>query len=195
MARTRSLTTLRRQLRVVTFAAVVGLPLLALWVLLVSDEPAVPPQQRPNAQTIQAAQDSIQQIRQVQGATVTGKQVRLDNRMLQGLATLAADASGLRRVAASVAEGTFAAEASVPLPASLWINTSVATTGQHSGFPELHLSAGQVRLPPGAGQWAAETARWVLNTRGAQLPPLDQMVSNVAVGQQDLVVDLRVPAK
>jgi hypothetical protein len=73
MARTRSLTTLRRQLRVVTFAAVVGLPLLALWVLLVSDEPAAPQQQRPNAQTIQAAQDAVRQIQQVQGATVTSK--------------------------------------------------------------------------------------------------------------------------
>jgi hypothetical protein len=31
--------------------------------------------------------------------------VRLDNRMLQGLATLAADASGLRRLTAGVVDG------------------------------------------------------------------------------------------
>ena len=195
MARVRSRTTFYRQLRVVTFAAAVFLPLLTLWVLLISDEAVVPLQQRPDAQAIYAAQDAIRQVRQVQGAAAIGKQVRLDNRMLQGLATLAADASGLRRLTAGVVEGTFKAAASVPLPAGLWINASVAVAGEHEGFPDVYLRAGSVSLPPRAARWAAEAARWALNTRGAQLPPFDKVIARVAVGQQDLVAGLHLPAK
>lgn len=175
-------------------AALVGLVLL-LWLLLVSGEPAVPPTARPTAQTVQAGRDALQQIRGSGGSASASTRVEFDNRHLQGLAALASDASGYERVEARVADGTFVAAASLPLPLGQWLNGSVSVTGQKEGFPVLRFKAGSLTLPGWAGRPIAELGRWLLGWRGVELPPLDEVVRKVAVGPELLVAELSLPRR
>jgi hypothetical protein len=181
--------------RTVKSIAAIGFVLLGLWLVLVDGMPAVPPQERPDAQSIQAARRAVQQVRLAQGPAPADKRVRFDNQILQGLASLAGDISGIRRVSARVNAGIFSVQASIPVTRKHWIDATVTIIGEHEGFPELHLRAGHLTLPPRVGRWVAEAGHRLLSLRGARLPPLDQMVRSVEVTGQELIAELDLPRK
>jgi hypothetical protein len=176
------------------FCAVSGLLLLALVALLVSREPSVPAQEPPTAQTIQAARDAFRQTEEPARSIGGGSEIRLDNRMLRGVAALAGDVGGAR-TDAHVSAGVLTADASVPLAAGWWLNMSAAVTGEHRGFPDLKLRAGRISLPLAAGKWVAELGRWIAEAKGVRLPPLDELVTDFRVEQEELVAAIRLPKK
>lgn len=169
--------------------AILLLAALGLALLTVSGAPSVETKGPPDAQSVQAATDVVRQIRDRNGVA----RVRLTNRELHGVATLAGDATGFARVDARVDDGRFHGAASMPLPVWGWINTAVEISGDHEGFPELQLKVGRFPVPSWAARWMAEYGRFALRLRGADLPPLDQLVRNVTVGKEELVAEIDLP--
>ena len=174
--------------------AVLGLLLLGLVLLLVSFQPSVPAQEPPTAQTIQAARDAIRQTEEPLSVSGRGSQVRLDNRMLHGLAALAGDIGGAR-TDARVSGGVLTVNSSFPLAAGWWLNSSATVSGRHRGFPDLKLRVGRISLPLAAGKRVAEFGRWIAKAKGLRLPPLDEIVTELSVEQEELVAAIRLPKR
>ena len=162
-------------------------------ILFISFAPSVGPPSRPSAHDIAAAREVWQQLKGTKGAVVA-KRVRADNEAIAGIVALASDATGYARFDAAVKRGVLSGQASLSLPAGLWINASASVTGEHAGFPAYRLKVGRVQFPPIVSRWAADLGRLVLRLKGASIPPLDQMVRHLAVDQQELVADLVLPA-
>lgn len=190
MTSTRRPSLLLRRLRA---AALVLAGLAAVFALLfVSIEPTVAGGSRPTARDIAAAREAWHQVRKARGS---GKavRVRFDNRMIQGLSALASDATGRARFEGEVAKGVLTGQASVALPAGLWINLTSTVTGRHQGFPAYRLKIGRVPLPLAAGRWVADLGLLVLRLRGATVPPLDQVVQRFAVNEADVIAEIALP--
>jgi len=175
--------------------ALLLLPLVGAWLLLVSARPAVEANARPTPASVGAGREAIRALREAQEEAAGAAEVRWDNQALAGLAILASDAAGVERVGASVEQGTLKLAASVPAPLWGWVNGSVSVSGAHRGFPDIHLEAGAVTLPAWAGRGLAEAARWVLRLRGADLPPLDSLVRTVAVEPEAVRFQLVLPRR
>jgi hypothetical protein len=169
--------------------------LAAIFILLVGTAPAVELQARPTARTILAAREAISQIRNRQTSSAGTVALRFDDATLRGLAALASDASGYKRLDAGIERGTFTVEASIPMPLGLWLNSSLRISGAHDGFPDYRLKIGKITLPYWAGRGIAEIARWVIRFKGTPLPPLDRMVRKVQVGGETLVAELALPRR
>ena len=174
--------------------AALGLLLFGLVLLLVSSEPSVAAQEPTTAQTIQAARDAIRQLDEPLGVNGRGSEARLDNRMLHGLAALASEIGGAR-TDARISAGVLTVNASFPLAAGWWLNGSATVSGKHRGFPDLKLRAGRISLPLVAGKWAAELGRRIAQAKGVRLPPLDEIVAELSVEQEELVAVIRLPKK
>lgn len=183
---------LLRRLRVAALAIAVLLAVMAL--LFVSVRPEVQGAERPTARDIAAAREAWHQIRAGRGSDEPAR-VRIDNRMIRGLAALASDATGMARFDGQVADGVLSGRSSVLLPAGLWINVSGTITGRHQGFPEFRLKVGRVTFPLTVGRWLADIGRAVLRLRGATIPPLDDMVRQFSVNRAEVLADVVLPGK
>lgn len=170
----------------------VAATLLILALLFLSLQPTVGIQTRPSTEDIQAARQVWQQVKLARGATT---KVRVDGRMVLGLAAIARDATGLPRIGAALAEGELQARASIALPLGFWINTSAAARGDYEGFPPFSLKVGRVTLPKAAARPMANLARWFLRMKGATIPPLDEFVQNVSIGPDHVSAKVKLPTK
>lgn len=176
--------------RLPRWIVVCGIVLLLLVALLVSPQASVAPKGPPTAESVHAAREAAHQFAGRQSRLAI---VRLDNRSLAGLASIAGDAAGIDRVEARVDRGTFFASASLPLPVAGWINGAVRFSGDQRGFPKVRASVGHIPIPGWASRRAAEFARWLLRRRGVALPPLDEMFQRVTVRQQDVIALVAMP--
>jgi hypothetical protein len=175
-------------------AALALLVIVALGaVLFISPAPTVYPQSRPSADDVRAARQAWEQLKAAQSSEPAAARIRLDNRMIRGLAVLASDAIRTVRFDARVADGVLSGEASISLPAGLWINVAASATGDHSGFPPMLLKVGRVRFPAIAARWLAEAVRSILQSKGVSLPQLDAMVRQVSVADQGVTAQLALP--
>jgi hypothetical protein len=115
--------------------------------------------------------------------------------MTAGLSALARDGSGLDRLRIELSEGELLGQASLALPLGLWLNASAVAAGSHSGFPAFRLGIGRLTLPAAAGRPLAKLARWGLRAKGAEIPPLDEMVESFVV-ERDLVrAQVKLPSR
>ena len=174
--------------------AIAILSLLVLSALLfLSVSPSVDSRTRPNARDLEAARGAWQQLKAAQ-RTGAATRVRVDNRMIGGLSALASDATGFARFEGEVTHGVLSGKASLSLPAGLWVNASATVTGRHAGFPEYRLKVGRVPFPSVVSRWLAELGRALLRLKGATVPPLDEMVRQVSINQEDVLAELALPA-
>ncbi len=184
--------TLSRWLRRAAIALAALFAVLAA--LFVSIGPSVEESNRPTAGDVAAVREAWGQLERGRGS---GKAmpVRIDDRMLRGLAALASDAAGSGRFEGRVADGVLSGRASFALPAGLWINASATVAGEHEGFPAVRLKVGRVTFPLAAGRWAADIGGWVLSRRGATVPPLDEVVRRFAVHDTDVLAEVVLPER
>ncbi len=173
---------------------IVALAVLAgLWIALFRDSPGVAARARPDASDVLAGRAAVAQVRAAQGqprATLV-----FDQRTLSGLAALASDATGYRHLDARLADGGLALALSVPMPLRQWLDLRVDVAGSPTGFPPLAIRIGHVPLPLWAGRPAAEAARWWLARRGTALPPLDQLVQQLAVSPTAATLTVAMPGE
>lgn len=179
-----------RRLRAVVIAVLLLVALLAA--LFISVTPAVEAHTRPTAQDIAAARELWSQLKAVRKQGEPAR-IRIDSEAIGGLSTLASDATGRARFEGGVDRGVLTGRASIALPLGLWLNAAASVTGRHSGFPAYRLTVGRVSFPPMAGRWVAELGRWVLRLNGADIPPLDTIVSRVSIADRALLADLALP--
>ena len=185
----------RSHKRIFRVVAGFAFALLGLCLLLVSFEPAVPPQRRSTARSIEAARGALRQLKQAQVASIAGAPVRLNNEMLQGLAALANDLVDFGRADARVSGDVLVVRVSIPVFPGWWLDSSAMVEGDHEGFPALKLRAGRLSLPLGAGKPVAELARLLLTAKGVQVPPLDTLVQRLSVDRGLVLAQLSLPRK
>jgi hypothetical protein len=178
----------RRRLQRILVVVAVIVALLGL--LFVSASPSVPAQGPPSARNVRAAQAAFAQLED-RSAAVT--QVRLGPRELEGIASLASDGTGLERLDVRLSDGALVTAGSLPLPLWGWINGELSMKGEHRGFPDVGVSVGRLKLPSWASRALFESGRLVLDWRGIELPPLDELVRRVVVGPRLVVADLALP--
>jgi uncharacterized protein YfiM (DUF2279 family) len=176
--------------RIQRIAVAVALIVALLGVLLVSASPSVPVQGPPSARNVRAAQSAFGQLEDRSSALT---HLRLGPGELEGIASLASDATGLERLDVGLSDGALVAAGSVPLPAWGWINGELRIRGDHRGFPDVDVSVGRLKLPTWASRALFRIGRLLLEWRGIELPPLDQLVRRVAVGPRLVVADLALP--
>ena len=173
-------------------AIAIGAVLFLLSLLCLSFSPTVAVQSRPSAKDLHAARQVWRQLKLGRGET---SQVRVDSRMIAGLSALARDGSGFQRIEARLADGELRGRASQRLPLGLWLNASASVTGRHSGFPSFRLTVGRLTLPAAAGRPLASLVRRILRMRGAQIPPLDEVVESFSVERAHLLARVRLPTR
>ena len=174
-------------------AIVVGAALTIFSMIVVSSSPSVPVKQRPSAQDLLAARQVWQQLKFTQGKTAT--EVRVDNRMMSGVSALARDATGVGRIDADLSGGELRAHFSIPLPLGLWLNASASAIGSHAGFPPFRLKVGRLVLPTAAGRLLADLVRSTLRLKGAEIPPLDEVVQSFSIDLEYVVAKVALPSK
>lgn len=185
---------LRRVIQVAKWAALAfGCIIFVSSLFFVSRAPTLAHQARPSAQDLEAARQVWQQLEVGQG--VAAADVRIDNRMVAGLAALTRDASGVNRIRARLSEGEVSAEASIPLPLGLWVNASASATGTHDTFPPVRIILGRVAFPSAAGRPLAKLGRLILRVRGADVPPIDEVVQGFSINENHLTAKIMIPSK
>jgi hypothetical protein len=170
-----------------------GCIVLVSFLLFVSRAPTLAHQARPSAQDLDAARQVWQQLKVGQG--VAASNVRIDNQMVAGLAALARDASGVSRIKARLSEREVFVEASISLPLGLWLNGSASASGTHGSFPPVRVTLGRVAFPSAAGRPLANLFRSILRLRGADVPPIDQIVQSFSIGKTYLTAKIMLPSK
>ena len=110
-----------------------ALVIAGLLVLFVSFAPTVEVPKRPTPGNVAAAREVWQQMKAAQRSTGETR-VRVDNKAMLGIASLASDATGYARFEAGIARGELNGRSSIALPAGLWINASASAAGEHDGF-------------------------------------------------------------
>ncbi|MBB5687115.1 hypothetical protein [Sphingobium boeckii] len=159
--------------------------------LTVSFSPNVPARSAPTAEQVRNGKMAAMQLRDLRAATATGPtQVRFDNDALDGMMALAANALKMDRINATVKDGLFTGEMSIPFPLGAWINVRADIAGESRGFPALRLKIGRLPLPPSVSRPFAELIRQILRLRGADVPPLDSVVRKTAVKKDVLEAEL-----
>lgn len=172
---------------------VIGAAVLLFSLLFVSFSPTVTAQRRPSAQDILTARQTWQQLMRAKGAAATD--VRADDRVISGISALTRDATGLKRLDASLSAGNLRARGSMPLPFGLWVNASVEVSGNHTGFPPFRATIGRVVFPKIAGRPLAKLARTILRLKGAEIPPLDELVQTFSIKRGYVLAKVRLPPK
>jgi uncharacterized protein YfiM (DUF2279 family) len=180
---------LRRFLRNTALLAVALAALLAA--LAVSGEPAVPPRRAPSAAEMAAGQDALRQLESVRE---TGRgTIRLDAAALNGLAAIASRAAGVERFRFDLRPDRVVAAGSQELVLGLWANFTVSALADGPGPPQMTVAVGRLTIPRWATPLGLKAARRILRFRGADVPPLDEMVRTLAITRGGLSADVRLP--
>ena len=114
---------------------------------------------------------------------------------LDGLSALASHGFRPDRLSLALNKGGFIATGSHRLPGGRWLNIMVQAHGTSAAFPATRMTIGKLALPASLSRLVFEGGRLMIRLRGIKLPPLDQMVSDVAIGQDQLSVTLTLPSK
>ena len=166
--------------------------LLLLWFLLVSGAPAVAPKAGATPESAGAGRAVLTEVKKSQKSRAAITSLRLDSRAVGGLAVLAGEGAGIERIGAEIRQGKLSATVSLPFLGH-WINASSSMSGRHEGFPALDVRIGRLDLPNWATRGFAEAARWAVRRKGAEIPPLDQVVRSVSVSDTEVHAELRLP--
>lgn len=177
----------RRWKRWVLLALLVSLPLL-----LLSRTPVVPRADPPTASDVTAARGVYQRVRM---ARATDPQhVAVSWAEAGSVVLLGGRAVGVHHVATTMdAQRGGGLQASVPLGLGFWLNGQLWVKPDKDGRPRIRARAGRLPVPAFLVHAGIGASRMILKLRGAQVPPLDAMVSALTVDQQGLAATLALP--
>jgi hypothetical protein len=120
--------------------------------------------------------------------------IRLEAVALSGLAAIASRATGQERLRLDLHADRVVAAGSHDLPLGLWLNYAVTALADPPGPPKLLISVGRLTLPSWATPYVVGAARRFLRFRGAEMPPLDEIVRTLAIGRDGVSAGLHIPS-
>ncbi len=162
---------------------------------LLSPSPALPPGPAPTAEAVRSARDSAVELALVLAADGTPRRVRLARRDLEAVATLIEHGVDGVRLRPALEEDAVVVAASAQLAPATWINLVVQASPRLGGAPHLSLGVGSWRVGGAVVDGAfAVIDRW-LAWRGAELPPIESMVRDLAVTDAGAAATVAVPRR
>lgn len=159
--------------------AVLLLTPVVLWFALTSSHPLVPERAAPTAEQVGAGRDVYRQL--IIGGKRPGVVLVLGPAQLDGLGALVSHAFRPDALTMQVRGDALRLAGTHRLPLGRWLNMSATAEAQRAGFPRMRITIGTVTLPPLVSRWAMQLGRFLLNLRGANIPPLDQIVQQLSV--------------
>lgn len=161
--------------------------------ILTDASPLVADPPPPTAAQVETARIAARQFKSVdarRGRTA----VRFDTAQMDALGIMASsafDPDGLRIVSR---KGMVSVVGSHHLPLGRWLNVTIVTRGGGSGFPPVRITIGSASFSPWASRWIIRAARRAVILRGAEIPPLDQLVRRVQVRPDAVAAFVTLPA-
>lgn len=168
--------------------------MLLLAGLTIDLEPAVPLRGPPTPDAADSGREALQQLRAARASPSGWARIRLDQRDLDGLATLAGDSIGLNRAEAAIRGTELVGATSLALPLGAWANLSVALS-RGRGAPAMALTIGRLRLPAWASGPALALAETLLDRRGAQLAGIRSAIRRIVIEPGEVIADLAFPPR
>ena len=166
-----------------------GMVLLAL--LATSAHPLVPRARAATGQQVQLTRDLFEaaRISRIQHKPVP---VQFDQAQLDAATTMIGQGFPPNRLAAQLDGDRLTVTASRPL-LGRWLNVRAQASGKSAGFPDLAVRVGAIPIPAWMTKLALGIARRVLILRGANLPPLDQLVAGTDIGKGRVTARIMLP--
>lgn len=171
---------------------ILTLLLAGLCAAMFSTAPATPVAPMPDAVNVGEAKTAAVRLQSLAATRKPGP-IALSWSEAATLATLAGRASKIDRIAVQKAGDRLVIQTSVPWRFGLWFNVAATVTSSGDGFPPVSLRIGHITLPQILSRWAIEGGRWFLNRRGAQLPPVDILVSKTEISGNMIAATVLLP--
>jgi len=169
-----------------------ALLIAGLCAALLSAAPATPVAPMPGAVSVSEAKAAALRLQSLAATRKPGP-IAFSWSEAATIATLAGRASDVDRIAIGKAGDAIAIRTSIPWRFGLWLNIAATVAPGAGGFPPVSFRIGHVTLPQTLSRWAIEGARWFLNRRGAQLPPIDTLVSKTEISGNFIAATMQVP--
>lgn len=181
--------------RLGVIAAALAALLLAVGLVLTDANPSVPEPPEPTAEQVGAARAAALQLRLLRAAPAGTSVVRFTPEELAGAATLASHGFAPDRLRVTPGAGGLTIAGSHRLPLGRWLNMTLTAAAGQPGFPPARLAIGPLTLGERPTRLLFRAARVVLGRRGVALPPLDRLVSGLAVDAGGVSAVVDVPPK
>jgi hypothetical protein len=120
-------------------------------------------------------------------------QIRFGSAQLDGLSALVTHGFRPARLDMYTHGGVFYAAASHPLPMGRWLNVQMVVTKGSKGFPNSNVRIGSLPFSPILSRMLFEVGRWILQSRGADLPSLDSLVQDFSIEKNDIIATISLP--
>lgn len=171
---------------------IVLLLLAGLCAALLGTAPATPVAPMPGAVNVGEARAAFVRLQSL-AATEKPGPIAFSWSEAATLATLAGRASKIDRIAVRKAGDTLSVDASIPWRFGFWFNIAATISSGEGGFPPVSLKVGHITLPRTASRWAIEGGRWLLNRRGAHIPPIDSLVRKTEISGNMIMATVLLP--
>ena len=171
---------------------------LALWLLVllllltVSCSPSVPPIPPPTTVEVSAAKAVYERVRQAR-STPGGQIVTANWQEMQAVAGLGARAAGFEHALVQHLEGRAQASASLPLGLGFWLNGHLIAAADEDHHLRLRGRIGALPVPAFVVHGAVSLTRRLLRMRGAEIPPLESIVSEFSYDGVGLSARIDMP--
>lgn len=168
--------------------------LLAMPLMMLSCSPAVAPSAAPTVSDVDAAREVYGRLNAARGVP-RPRRVGATWEEVAAVAVLAGRTAGLDRVAFRRSGHRGELMASLPVPGGLWLNGRAYLGADAAQRLRVSGRLGLLPVPSPVVHLAIDVARRLLRARGADIPPLAQMVSEVSLGDDELSAMLRLPGR
>ncbi|OYW44115.1 MAG: hypothetical protein B7Z08_11570 [Sphingomonadales bacterium 32-68-7] len=176
-----------------TWALAFGLVLALLLVLTLDLSPRVPASAAPTGEQVDAARATYREARAALAVGNDRATLRLSREELAQAALLVGRIERLPRVAVGLDERHVTATASQQLLGPLWVNVRARIEPSEAGFPPVALTIGHLPLGETLSGWLIAGGTRLLRLRGAALPPLDELISQLAIERGTVVARVHLP--
>lgn len=168
---------------------------IAVLVVLVFDfSPSVPEASPPTAEQARGARDLASRTKAALDAGNGFALISADRNDLKGASALANALGQFVRVEASIVDTQLLLQASRRL-GPVWLNGRAIVDNSKKGFPETRLSIGGLPLGATLSRWIIEQGRSMARRRGADVPPLNDLIRWVTIKPDLVVANVHLPLK
>jgi uncharacterized protein YfiM (DUF2279 family) len=171
--------------------ALVALPLL-LALLILDFSPALDEQPQPTATQVAKVRKTLTRLKDAVGKRQP-QNITLSWTEVSNLSQLGNQISDKLRFVADHDVESVSGQFSVRLIRGLWVNGRVRVYAATQSFPSVRMEVGRLSLSPTLSLAAIRLGRWLLAKKSVDLPPLDQLVSNLAISDQTVSVTATIP--